>query len=91
MVERFLRYSLEHGRKITLILNDEQGMRRINTTVIAMDENSVTCVSGSKGKPKVLKKASILSAYYARGDEGDTLKNEALEYKRNGKDQGDPA
>ncbi len=91
MVERFLRYSLEHGRKITLILNDGQGMRRINTTVVAVDENSIACVSGIKGKPKMLEKASILSACYARGDEGDTLKNEALEYKKNGKDQGSPA
>lgn len=29
MVERFLRYSLEHGRKITLMVADERGIRQI--------------------------------------------------------------
>ena len=38
MVERFLRYSLEHGRKITLMVADERGIRRMNVTVTAMDE-----------------------------------------------------
>ena len=74
MVERFLRYSLEHGRKITLMVADERGIRRMNVTVTAMDESTVTYTAGRAGKSKTLARDSILSAAYARGDEGDTLK-----------------
>ena len=91
MVDRFLRYSLEHGRKITLMAADARGIRRLNVTVTAVDENTVTYISGRAGKPKTLTRDSILSAAYARGDDGDTLKNEALEKEKNGKDQSDPA
>ena len=69
MVERFLRYSLEHGRKITLMVADERGIRRMNVTVTAMDESTVTYTAGRAGKPKTLARDSILSAAYARGDE----------------------
>lgn len=91
MVDRFLRYSLEHGRKITLMVADARGIRRLNVTVTAMDENTVTYISGRAGKLKTLTRDSILSAAYARGDDGDTLKNEALEKEKNGKDQSNPA
>ena len=56
-----------------------------------MDESTVTYTAGRAGKPKTLARDSILSAAYARGDEGDTLKNEALENEKNGKNQSDPA
>ena len=91
MVDRFLRYSMEHGRKITLIAADVRGIRRLNVTVAAVDESTVTYISGRAGKPRTLARADILSAAYARGDDGDTLKNEALEKEKNGKDQSDPA
>ena len=91
MVDRFLRYSLEHGRKITLMVTDERGIRRMNVTVTAMDVSTVTYTAGRAGKPETLARDSILSAAYARGDEGDTLKNEALENEKNGKNQSDPA
>ena len=51
MVERFLRYSLEHGRKITLMVADERGIRRMNVTVTAMDESTVTYTAGRADKP----------------------------------------
>ena len=41
MIDRFLRYSLEHGRKIMLIIQDEKGIRKINLTVTRMDETAV--------------------------------------------------
>ncbi len=91
MVDRFLRYSLEHGRKITLMVADERGIRRMNVTVTAMDESTVTYTAGRAGKSTTLAPDRILSAAFARGDEGDTLKNEALENEKNGKNQSDPA
>ena len=51
MVERFLRYSLEHGRKITLMVADERGIRCMNVTVTAMDESTVT-YTAARASPK---------------------------------------
>lgn len=34
------------------------------------------CRTGQKGRPFTLPLSAVLSAGYARGDEGDTLKNE---------------
>lgn len=82
MVERFLRYSLEHGRKITLMVADERGIRRMNVLVTAITADEIAYVTARSVQPKQLKTACILSAAYARGDDGDTLKNEAIELKK---------
>lgn len=76
MIDRFLRYSLEHGRKIMLIIQDEKGIRKINLTVTRMDETAVYYITGRSAKEKALERGAILSAAYARGDDGDTLKHE---------------
>jgi len=82
MVERFLRYSLEHGRPIALMISDEKGLRRINLTVSALDEEYISYTSSRSKKERTLPRACILSAAYARGDEGDTLKNELKHEKK---------
>lgn len=82
MVERFLRYSLEHGRKIALMVADERGIRRMNVLVTAIMADEIAYVTARSVQPKQLKTACILSAAYARGDDGDTLKNEAIELKK---------
>lgn len=74
MVERFLRYSLEHGRKIAVIVQDEAGIRRLNITVVRTDESRVFYVTARSAKEKALARERILSASYARGDDGDTLR-----------------
>lgn len=79
MVERFLRYSLEHGRKILLMVMDEKGISRLNATVTAIESDAIEYVTARSNKPKRLLKVDILSAAYARGDDGDTLKNEQME------------
>jgi len=76
MTDRFLRYSFETGRKICLIVSDEKGIRRITAYVLAIGQEAVTLRTGTKGKPFEMPLACILSASYARGDEGDTLKLE---------------
>ena len=75
MVERFLRYSLEHGRKIALIIEDDNGIRRLNVTVTRITAEEIAYVTARSAKEKTLPRAQILSAAYARGDDGDTLKN----------------
>ncbi|MCQ2453059.1 MAG: hypothetical protein MJ136_00545 [Clostridia bacterium] len=76
MIDRFLRYSLESGRSVCLFVNDAKGLRRINVHVLEIREDAVQCRTGQKGRPFSLPLSDILSAGYARGDEGDTLKNE---------------
>lgn len=80
MVDRFLRYSLEHGRVIWLIVaRAEGGVRRAAVTVTAITGDDITCASARAGKTRVLPRRDILAAGYARGDEGDTLRHEAEE------------
>ena len=77
MIDRFLRYSMEHGRKITLMIQDEKGIRRINVTVSRADGTAVYYTTARSKKEKPLDRVCILSASYARGDDGDTMKNES--------------
>jgi len=80
MIDRFLLYSLEHKRKITLMVMDEKGVRRLNATIVAIGDEAVEYVTGRSEKRKIMAIADVLSASYARGDDGDTLKNEEAEY-----------
>lgn len=76
MVDRFLRYSLEHQRKIAVILQDEDGIRKTNIIVTRMEGDVVHYVTSRSKKEKSLSREQILSAAYARGDDGDTIKQE---------------
>ena len=76
MIDRFLLYSLERQKKIALMVMDEKGVRRLNVTVVAIGDEAVEYVSGRSDKRKTIALDDILSASYARGDDGDTLKNE---------------
>ena len=80
MIDRFLLYSLEHKKKIVLMVMDEKGIRRLNVTVTAMGDEAVEYTQGSSAKRRTVAYADILSASYARGDDGDTLKNEEEEH-----------
>lgn len=79
MIDRFLLYSLEHKKKILLMVMDEKGIRRMNVTVTAVGDTAVEYVTGRSEKRKSIAYEQILSASYARGDDGDTLKNEETE------------
>ena len=76
MLERFLRYSLERGQKIAIITETDGVMKKMTVTVVRMDEKEIAYMTARSAKEKTLDRASILSASYARGDEGDTLKKE---------------
>ncbi len=80
MIDRFLLYSLEHHKKIVLMVMDEKGIRRLNVTVTAIGDEAIEYVTGRSDKKKSVAFADILSASYARGDDGDTLKNEETEH-----------
>ena len=76
MVERFLRYSLERQRKIAVIVQDNQGIRRMNIIVTRIENGTVYHATARSKKEKALAMEQILSASYARGDDGDTMKQE---------------
>ena len=71
MVERFLRYSLENGRKICAVLAQADGMKRVNLLVTGIDAEGFTArVSGRKTDAR-FSLSDVLTASYARGDRGE--------------------
>ncbi len=75
MIDRFLRYSLAHGRKIKVMLERDGGMKSENITVLSIEGDTVYYLSAKKKAAQEMPLAAILAATYARGDEGDTLVN----------------
>ena len=71
MVRRFLQYSLEHGRPVRALFADT--MKYKNITVLLLEENRVRYLTAGRKKPLEAEMENILSASYARGDDGDTL------------------
>lgn len=70
-MERFLRYSLEKQRPIRLIfLQDNGGMKQLNAQIVEMGEDTVRFTSLRPKGEFTIEKASILSADYKKGDEG---------------------
>lgn len=72
MVKRFLSYSLAHNKPVKVLWADT--MKYQNIRVIALGEDTVSFLAARNKKPATLPLTSILSAAYARGDDGDTLK-----------------
>ncbi len=72
MLERFFRYSLQHNKPIRVWLEGEKKYQ--NITVIELKEDAVSFTTARKKMPQTAAKDAFLSASYARGDDGDTLK-----------------
>ena len=70
-MNRFLRYSLDHGRRIKAVLDVEGKILQTNITVTALDEDGFLVVSAQWKKPRKLPYESLLAASYARGDQGE--------------------
>lgn len=77
MVKRFLLYSLAHNRPVKVLLADT--MKYKNITVITLDDREVGFLTPGRKTPHKMPLDQILSASYARGDDGDTLKYAAAE------------
>lgn len=71
MQERFLQYSLKHGRSIRAVLLLEGTMAQKTLTVLSLQDGVATLRIGSRKKPVILPVSDILSCDYARGDHGD--------------------
>lgn len=72
MVRRFLRYSLDHNRPVKALFADT--MKYKNITVVLLDGDTVGYLTAGRKTPLTADIGNILSASYARGDDGDTLK-----------------
>lgn len=79
MIRRFLSYSLAHNKPVKVLWADT--MKYQNIRVIALEEENVSFLTAQRKTPETCPLSAILSASYARGDDGDTLKYAALEEK----------
>ena len=70
-MKRFLRYSLEKGRKIRAVLVLDGQMVQRTLLVLEEDEAGITALVGSGKKPRQIPFEEILSCDYARGDHGE--------------------
>ncbi|MDD4080510.1 MAG: hypothetical protein PHP02_03725 [Eubacteriales bacterium] len=75
MVRRFLEYSLRYHRPIKAMWLEEGKMVSGNITVTVIEVNTFSFIGSRKKTPREMPIADVLSAAYARGDDGDTLKN----------------
>ncbi len=74
--ERFFAYSRDHVKPIRLMLLQEGKAVCMNATVVTWDEDTVVCLKSGRKRPLSLVRGDVLSASYARGDEGDTMQFE---------------
>ena len=70
MTERFLKYSLERNCKICVVLMTDGQMKKVNLRVTAIDENGFDAVFSGRKKPVHVRLEDVLTAAYARGDQG---------------------
>ena len=73
MVERFLRYSLERQRKISVVIMEGGQMKKMNLLVTAIDEGGEGFTARRPGRKREerFSLCDILTAVYARGDQGE--------------------
>ena len=76
MVRRFLIYSLDHGCPVKVLFADT--MKYQNIRVSALEGDRVSFYRPGRKTPVTVPVDQILSASYARGDDGDTLKYTGL-------------
>lgn len=71
MTERFLRYSLERECKICVVLMQQGQMKKVNLRVTSIGEDGFTAVLAGKKKEVCIADDDVLTAAYARGDQGE--------------------
>lgn len=73
MIDRFLKYSLENGRKIAVVLMLDGQMAKKNLLVTAIDADGQGFDAKLPGRKKEahFALADVLTCAYARGDQGE--------------------
>lgn len=70
-MERFLRYSLEKGRRIRVVLLLCGRLTQTPATVTALHADTATLLLKATAPPITVPLSDILSCDYARGDHGE--------------------
>lgn len=70
-MKRFLRYALEHDRRIRAVFLRDGKMMQKTVSVLAFDGKNVTLRAGARQAPFTLPLSDLLSCDYARGDHGE--------------------
>ncbi|NLB39672.1 MAG: hypothetical protein GX810_10585 [Clostridiales bacterium] len=70
MLEQFLLYSLSRGRAIRVIYMKDGAIAARTIKVLAISDTHITYRVGTRGKAQQMDKVDLLSAAYARGDDG---------------------
>ena len=68
---RFLRYAIEHGRKIRAVFLLDGALVQKTVEVLSYDESTVTLRIDRKKTPTTLPIGDLLGCDYARGDHGE--------------------
>ena len=68
---RFLRYAVEHDRKIRAVFLLDGQMMQKTVSVVDYNDERVTLRIGSKKTPVAIPMADLLGCDYARGDHGE--------------------
>ena len=68
---RFLRYAVEHDRKIRAVFLLDGQILQKTISIVEYSEETVTIRIGSKKTPVVLPITELLSCDYASGDHGE--------------------
>ncbi len=71
MTERFLRYSLERECKICVVMMQQGQMKKLNLRVTSIGEDGFTAIPAGKKKEVHIDREDVLTAAYARGDQGE--------------------
>ena len=73
MVDRFLVYSLQRQRKICVVLMEDGRMCKMNLLVTSIDEDGAgfTALRPGRKRETHYALADVLTASYARGDQGE--------------------
>jgi len=80
MVRRFLQYSLDHNRPVRVLF--ASAMKYKNITVVLLEGDAVSYLTAGRKTPLQADIGDILSASYARGDDGDTLRHMMQDYEK---------
>ncbi len=70
MVRRFLEYSLRRNRAVKLVWMDDAGMKSGGVRVVRLGETDFDYLPARGKTPRTMRVADVLSAAYARGDDG---------------------
>ena len=70
MTERFLRYSLERECKICVVLMQQGQMKKVNLRVTSIGDGFTAGLAGKKKEVRIADD-DVLTAAYARGDQGE--------------------